>query len=59
MLLRFTVENMFSFRGCETLDLTAVRTCKERIDEASIEKNYLNGLYGSIPYILYDGRHSC
>ncbi len=35
MLLRFTVENMFSFRGCETLDLTAVRTCKERIDEAS------------------------
>lgn len=35
MLLRFTVENMFSFQGCETLDLVAVSSCKERMDEAT------------------------
>ena len=35
MLLRFTVENMFSFRGCETLDLVSVKSCKERLDEAT------------------------
>ena len=35
MLLRFTLENMFSFRGCETLDLFAVRSCKERMNEAT------------------------
>lgn len=35
MLLRFTVENMFSFKGCETLDLTAVKSCKERLGEAT------------------------
>ena len=35
MLLRFTIENMFSFQGCETLDMVAVKTCKERIDEAT------------------------
>ena len=35
MLLRFTVENMFSFQGCETLDLVAVKSCKERLDDAT------------------------
>lgn len=35
MLLRFTIENMFSFRGAATLDLTAVRGCTERMDEAT------------------------
>lgn len=35
MLLRFSVENMFSFKGCETLDLTAVASCKERLEEAT------------------------
>ena len=35
MLLRFSIENMFSFQGCETLDLVAVRSCKERMDEAT------------------------
>jgi len=35
MLLRFTVENMFSFQGCETLDLVSVKSCKERLDEAT------------------------
>lgn len=35
MLLRFTIENMFSFQGCETLDMLAAKTCKERINEAT------------------------
>ena len=35
MLLRFTVENMFSFQGAETLDLISVKSCKERLDEAT------------------------
>ncbi len=35
MLLRFTVENMFSFQGCETLDLVAVKSCKERMADAT------------------------
>ena len=33
MLIRFTVENFLSFRDRQTLDLMAVRTCKERKDE--------------------------
>ena len=35
MLLRFTVENMFSFQGCETLDLVSSKSCRERLDEAT------------------------
>jgi len=35
MVLRFTIENMFSFQGVATLDLTAVRGCMERKDEAT------------------------
>ena len=33
MLLRFSVENFLSFASKQTLDLTAVSTCKERLEE--------------------------
>lgn len=38
MLIRFSVENFLSFLGKETLDLTAVNTCKERSAENTFEK---------------------
>ncbi len=36
MILQFTVSNMCSFNEPQTLDLRAVRTCKERQDEATV-----------------------
>lgn len=36
MILQFTVSNMCSFNEPQTLDLRAVKTCKERRDEASV-----------------------
>lgn len=35
MLRRFTLENMFSFKTSETLHLEAIKSCKERLDEAT------------------------
>lgn len=35
MLKRFTLENMFSFKASETLHLEAIKSCKERLDEAT------------------------
>ena len=33
MLIRFSVNNFLSFAEKQTLDLTAVNTCKERLDD--------------------------
>lgn len=37
MLIRFSVENFRSFKSCQTLDLSAVKTCKEWQDENTVE----------------------
>ena len=37
MLIRFSVENFRSFKSCQTLDLTAVKTCKEWVNENTVE----------------------
>ena len=37
MLIRFSVKNFLSFKEKETLDMTAMGTCKERVEENSFE----------------------
>lgn len=37
MLIRFSVENFLSFASKQTLDLTAVSTCKERLEENTFD----------------------
>lgn len=39
MLTRFSVENFLSFKSKQTLDLTAVNTCKERLSENTFSIN--------------------
>ncbi len=37
MLIRFSVENFLSFKSRQTLDLRAVNTCKERLEENTFD----------------------
>jgi len=37
MLIRFSVQNFLSIRDRQTLDFTAVKTCKERMDDNTFE----------------------
>ena len=37
MFIRFSVENFLSFAAKQTLDLTAVSTCKERLEENTFD----------------------
>lgn len=37
MIIRFSIENFLSFAAKQTLDLTAVSTCKERLEENTFE----------------------
>ena len=37
MFIRFSVKNFLSFKEKETLDMTAMGTCKERVEENSFE----------------------
>ena len=37
MIIRFSIENFLSFAAKQTLDLTAVGTCKERLEENTFE----------------------
>ena len=48
MLIRFSLENFLSFRERQTLDMMAVRTCKERRDENTIRYNDKDSLLRSI-----------
>ena len=48
MLIRFTLENFLSFRERQTLDMMAVRTCKERREENTIPFGGKDSLLRSI-----------
>ena len=50
MLIRFSVENFRSFKSCQVLDLTAVKTCKEWIDENTEQTKHGRVLRSAVIY---------
>ncbi len=50
MLLRFSVQNFLSFRDRQTLDLTAAKSCKERLENNTVESGSLRILKNAVIY---------